>query len=122
MEGERQLKYRFGNKDQTGKKLRLILAAAVFIAVVVFTIAPAHFKTSARRLYANPAPAPPVAAFDHTHGQKSILFIRARFSDDQSGALPSDANLNTVGATAKSDSLAYSYNQFSLTWATGPRS
>jgi hypothetical protein len=65
-------------------------------------------------------PGDSLSPLDHSHGQKSLLFIRARFPDDPGGALPSDATLNANAILANSDFRAYSYNQFSLTWNVGP--
>ena len=68
-------------------------------------------------------PAKPLTADtgpNRSHGQKSLLFIRARFPDDPNGALPTDSQLNNNAAFANRDFLAYSYGQFSLTWNVGP--
>src|SRR5213075_1560156 len=59
-------------------------------------------------------------AADHSHGQKSVLFIRARFPDDLGGALPSDAVLSSNSSVADNDFRNYSFGQFAITWNVGP--
>ena len=90
------------------------------IVVVVLCLVPAAFKARASHVTKTPSVASSTGPLDHSHGQKSLLFIRARFPDDPSGALPSDATLNNISNIAKADFRAYSYNQFSLTWNVGP--
>ena len=57
---------------------------------------------------------------DHSHGLKSVLFIRAHFPDDAGAPLPTDVMENRDAAKTNSHYQAYSYGQFSLSWNVGP--
>ena len=53
-------------------------------------------------------------------GQKRLLFIRASFPDDPSGALPTSANLSSNASQANADFLTSAFGLFSLNWTIGP--
>lgn len=107
-------------EKQAGLSARFVVTLFGFIVVTTFAVMPAYFKTNAGRITNNFSTVTKNAPLDRSHGQKSVLFIRARFPDDPAGALPSDATLNSIANIASTDFATYSYNQFSLSWVVGP--